>query len=194
MISIANSLLAISRIRKRGCGKFEPVLEWSRDSHFVGHSYSLHCNPQFQTLKLFLSHAFQSHRCNHIQGGNVFHFVARRCLATKLLYFWVSAHLQKHFIRIGYRQSLCDQAVLNKNAMIRRCRQCCWRVLLGALEMFWVFHCSVLTRFLNEVISLAATTWSCSSPQAERNVSLINIVELAHGLSVKPAKLVEPIR
>ena len=24
MISIANSLLAISRIRKRGCGKFEP--------------------------------------------------------------------------------------------------------------------------------------------------------------------------
>ena len=129
---------------------------------------SLHCDPQFQTFKLFLSHAFQSDRCDHIQGGNVFHFVARRCLATKLLYFWVTAHLQKHFIRIGYRQSLCDQSVLNKNAMIRRCRQCCWRVLLGAVVMFWVFHGTMLTRFLNEVISLAGTPRSCSTPQADR--------------------------
>jgi hypothetical protein len=30
--------------------------------------------------------------------------------------------------------------------------------------------------------------------RGERNVSLLNIVKLAHGLSVRPAKLVEPIR
>ena len=28
----------------------------------------------------------------------------------------------------------------------------------------------------------------------ERNVSLVNIVKLAHGLSVRPTKLIEPIR
>ena len=30
--------------------------------------------------------------------------------------------------------------------------------------------------------------------RGERNVSLLNIVKLAHGLSVRPAKLIEPIR
>jgi transcriptional regulator with XRE-family HTH domain len=30
--------------------------------------------------------------------------------------------------------------------------------------------------------------------RGERNVSLINIVKLAHGLGVRPAKLIEPIR
>jgi len=30
--------------------------------------------------------------------------------------------------------------------------------------------------------------------RGERNVSLINIVKLAHGLNVKPAKLLESIR
>jgi transcriptional regulator with XRE-family HTH domain len=30
--------------------------------------------------------------------------------------------------------------------------------------------------------------------RGERNVSLINIVKLAHGLSVRPAKLIEPLR
>ena len=30
--------------------------------------------------------------------------------------------------------------------------------------------------------------------RGERNVSLINIVKIAHGLSVKPAKLMESIR
>ena len=30
--------------------------------------------------------------------------------------------------------------------------------------------------------------------RGERNVSIINIVKLAHGLSVKPTKLIEPIR
>lgn len=30
--------------------------------------------------------------------------------------------------------------------------------------------------------------------RGERNVSLINIVKLAHGLNVRPVKLVEPIR
>lgn len=30
--------------------------------------------------------------------------------------------------------------------------------------------------------------------RGERNVSLINIVKLAHGLKVKPVKLIEPLR
>jgi transcriptional regulator with XRE-family HTH domain len=30
--------------------------------------------------------------------------------------------------------------------------------------------------------------------RGERNVSLLNIVKLAHGLNVKPAKLIEPVR
>jgi transcriptional regulator with XRE-family HTH domain len=30
--------------------------------------------------------------------------------------------------------------------------------------------------------------------RGERNVSLLNIVKLAHGLSVRPAKLIEPVR
>jgi hypothetical protein len=42
--------------------------------------------------------------------------------------------------------------------------------------MFWVIHCTMLTRFLNEVISLAATTWSCPSPQAD--VAFASCVEI----------------
>jgi transcriptional regulator with XRE-family HTH domain len=30
--------------------------------------------------------------------------------------------------------------------------------------------------------------------RGERNISLLNIVKLAHGLNVRPAKLIEPIR
>jgi transcriptional regulator with XRE-family HTH domain len=30
--------------------------------------------------------------------------------------------------------------------------------------------------------------------RGERNVSLVNIVKLAHGLDVRPTKLIEPIR
>ncbi len=30
--------------------------------------------------------------------------------------------------------------------------------------------------------------------RGERNISLVNIVKLAHGLNVKPTKLIEPIR
>ena len=30
--------------------------------------------------------------------------------------------------------------------------------------------------------------------RGERNISLINIVKLAHGLNVRPASLIEPIR
>jgi transcriptional regulator with XRE-family HTH domain len=30
--------------------------------------------------------------------------------------------------------------------------------------------------------------------RGERNVSLVNIVKLAHGLNVRPARLVEPLR
>ena len=77
-------------------------------------------NPQFQIIKLLLGHALQSHRCGQIQSGNVFHSVAACYLATEFLYFRVSAHFQKHFIRIGDGQSLFNQAMLNQNAMIRR--------------------------------------------------------------------------
>src|SRR5712671_7577739 len=121
----------------------------------LGRSYSLLFNPQFQSFKLLLGHALQSHRCGQIQSGNVFHFVAACYLATEFLYFWVSAHLQKHFIGIGDGQSLFNQAMLNQNAMIRRYRQRRWMGLRSALVLFWVFHCTMLTRFLNAVISLA---------------------------------------
>ncbi|HZU45295.1 MAG TPA: helix-turn-helix transcriptional regulator [Terriglobales bacterium] len=30
--------------------------------------------------------------------------------------------------------------------------------------------------------------------RGERNVSLVNIVKLAHGLGVKPTRLIEPLR
>jgi hypothetical protein len=30
--------------------------------------------------------------------------------------------------------------------------------------------------------------------RGERNVSLINIVKLAHGLGIRPVKLIEPLR
>ena len=73
----------------------------------------------------------------------MFHSVAACYLATEFLYFWVSAHFQKHFIRIGEGQSLFNQAVLNKNAMIRRYCQRGWMGLRGALVLFWVFQGSV---------------------------------------------------
>src|SRR5882762_904303 len=112
-------------------------------------------NPQFQSLKLLLGHALQSHRCGQIQSGNVFHFVAACYLATEFLYFWVSAHSQKHFIRIGDGQGLFNQAMLNQNAMIRRYCRCRWMNPRRALVLFWVFHVTMLTRFLNAVIPLA---------------------------------------
>src|SRR5271167_446460 len=108
-------------------------------------SYSLLFNPQFQSFKLLLGHALQSHRCSQIQSGNVFHSVAARYLATEFLYFWVSAHFQKHFIRIGDGQSLFNQAMLNQNAMIRRYRQRTRMGLRSALVLFWVFHCTILS-------------------------------------------------
>src|SRR6266704_24001 len=119
----------------------------------LGRSYSLLFNQQFQSFKLLLGHALQSHRCGQIQSGNVFHFVAPCYLATEFLYFWVSAHSQKHFIRIGDGQSLFNQAMLNQNAMIRRYCQRRWMGLRSALVLSWVFHCTMLTRFLNPVIS-----------------------------------------
>jgi hypothetical protein len=60
----------------------------------------------------------------------------------------VSAHFQKHFIRIGDGQSLFNQAMLNQNAMIRRYCQSRWMGLRSALVLFGVFHCTMLTRFL----------------------------------------------
>src|SRR5260370_1303504 len=68
-----------------------------------------------------------------MQSGNVFHFVAACYLATEFLYFWISAHVQKHFIRIGDGQSLFNQAMLNQNAMIRRYCQRRWMGLRSAL-------------------------------------------------------------
>src|SRR5712691_9214185 len=121
----------------------------------LGRSYSLLFNPQFQSFKLLLGHALQSHRCGQIQSGNVFHFVAPCYLATEFLYFWVSAHSQKHFIRIGDGQSLFNQAMLNQNAMIRRYCQRRWMGPRNALVLSWVFHCTMLTCFFNLVISLA---------------------------------------
>ena len=124
---------------------------------------SLLFNPQFQSFKLLLGHALQSHRCGQIQSGNVFHLAAVCYLASKFLYLGVSAHFQKHIIRLGDRESLFNQAMLHQNAMIRRYGQRRWmgrggndgraagtlvldlfRVLVPAL--FWVFHCTMSSR------------------------------------------------
>src|SRR6266849_10380009 len=123
-------------------------------------SYSL-LNPQFQSFKLVLGHALQSHRRGQIQSGNVLHFAAAFYLATELLYFWVSAHFQKHFIRIGDGQCLFNQAMLNQNAMIRRY---CQRRYMGrsALALFWVFHCTMLT-----VFSMRSLRW-LENPASDR--------------------------
>ncbi len=83
----------------------------------------------------------------------MFDLAAAFDLATEFLYFWVSAHFQKHFIRIGDGQGLFNQAMLHQNAMIRRYCQRRWMGLGSALVLFWVFHCTMLTRFLNAVIS-----------------------------------------
>jgi hypothetical protein len=111
-------------------------------------SYSL-CNPQFQSFNVLLGHFLQSHRGGQIQSGNVFHFVAACYLAMQFLYFRISAHFQKHFIRIGDGQSLFNQAMLNQNAMVRRHCQRRWMGQRNALALFWVFHGTMLTRFLN---------------------------------------------
>src|SRR5882762_2702021 len=108
-------------------------------------SYSLLFNPQFQSFKLLLGHALQSHRCGQMQGGNVFHFVAVFYLATEFLYFRVSAHFQKHFIRIGNGQVFFNQAMLNQNAMIRGYCRCRWMSLRSASGFSSVFHCTMLT-------------------------------------------------
>jgi len=61
--------------------------------------------------------------------------------------------LQKHFVHIGEGWSLFNQAMLNQNALIRRCCQRRWMGHRSALALFWVFHCNMLTRFLTPVIS-----------------------------------------
>src|SRR6267378_6618520 len=71
----------------------------------------------------------------------MFHFAAVSYLATELLDFRVSAHLQKHFIRIGDRQRLFNQPMLNQDAMIRRYCQQRWMGRRNALALSWVFHC-----------------------------------------------------
>src|SRR5260370_12536952 len=115
----------------------------------MGRSYSLLFNPQFQSFKLLLGHTLQGGGCGKMVGGKVFDFVAACHLATKFLDFWVNAHFQKYLIRMGDGQSLFNQAMLDQNAMIRRyCQRRC------ALVLFWVFHCTMLTRFFNPVISL----------------------------------------
>src|SRR6202040_1443526 len=110
-------------------------------------SYSFLFNSQFQSLKLLLGHALQSHRCGQIQSGDVFDFVSVFNLAMELLYFWVGADLQKHLIRIGDGQGLFNQAMLDQNPMIRRYCQRRWMGWRSALALFGVFHCTMLTRF-----------------------------------------------
>ena len=93
----------------------------------------------------------------YITSLNIIHF---KCVLNfgegqEFLYFRVSAHFQKHFIRIGDGQGLFNQAMLNQNVMIRRY---CQRRRMGrrsALSLFCVFHCTMLTGFLDAVISLA---------------------------------------
>ena len=123
------------------------TIDFSTLQLFLGRSYSLLFNPQFQSFKLLLGHVLQSRRCGQIQSGNVFHFVAACYLATEFLYFWVSAHFQKYFIRIGDGQSLFNQAMLNQNAMIRRYCQGRWMVLRSALILSWVFTSDGTFRF-----------------------------------------------
>src|SRR6267142_2513516 len=101
---------------------------------------SLLFNPQLQRVKLRLGHALQGHCCGQIQSGNVLDLAAAFYLATELLYCRVSTHVQKHFIRIGDRQRLFNQAMLNQDAMIRRYCQRRWD-RRDALALFWVFHC-----------------------------------------------------
>src|SRR5260370_14682425 len=122
-----------------------------RDSHGF--------DPQFQSFKLLLRHSLQSHRCGQIQSGNVLHFAAVCDLATEFLYFRVSAHFLKHFVRIWDGQRFFNQALLNQNAMIRGY---CQRRSMGrrsGLVLFSAFHCTMLTRFLNPVISWMRSKW-----------------------------------
>jgi len=91
---------------------------------------------------------------------NVFHLVAVFYLATEFLDFPGQAPtFQKHFIGIGDGEGLFNQAMLNQNAMIRRyckrrwtgrcmCRRSALVLFLG------VSFCTMLTGFLNAVISL----------------------------------------
>jgi hypothetical protein len=77
----------------------------------------------------------------------VFHFVGAFYLATEFLYVWISTHFQKHFIRIGDGQGLFNQAMLHQNAMIRMHCESRWMGRRNAVALFWVFHCTMLTRF-----------------------------------------------
>ena len=102
--------------------------------------YSLFFHPQFKSFKLLLGHSLQRHRCGQIQSGNVFHFAAVCYLATYFVYFWVSAHSQKHFIRIGDGKGFFNQAMLNQNAMIRRYCRCRRMSPRSGLVLFSMFH------------------------------------------------------
>jgi len=78
------------------------------------------------------------------------------------VYFWVSAHFQKHFIRIGDGKGFFNQAMLNQNVMIRRYLP--MQTDESAERACFVFDVSfapMLTRFLNAVISLALTPHIC---------------------------------
>src|SRR6266849_9580198 len=135
-----------ARIPPRGGAMSDGTLGWPCCLPW-GRSYPLLFNPQFQSIKLVLGHALQSHRCGQIQSGNVFYFAAVSYLATEFLYLWVSAHFQKHLIRIGDGQGFFNQAMLDQNAMIRRYCQRRSMGLRSALALFWVFHCTKLMQF-----------------------------------------------
>ena len=91
------------------------------------------------------------------KAGTCFILLPCAIWRRSFLYFWISAHFQKHFIRIGDGQGLFNQAMLNQDAMIRRYCQRRWMGLRrmglrSALAWFWVFHCTMLTRILIAVI------------------------------------------
>jgi hypothetical protein len=102
----------------------------------------------------------------------VFHFAAVFYPVTELLYFWISAHFQKHFIRIGDGQGLFNQAMLNQNAMIGRYCELRWMGRRSALPLSRVFHCTMLTRFLDAVTSFALMRfYICGSASEVRRLS-----------------------
>ena len=113
------------------------------------------------------------------KAGTCFILLPRATL-RRSLYFWVSAHFQKHFIRIGEGQSLFNQAVLNKNAMIRRYCQRGWMGLRARFYLFWCFKVrSTLARFtgiyLNRLpFSDKQATGPCSNRNERNKVSAID--------------------
>jgi hypothetical protein len=112
-------------------------------------------------------------------------FAAVFYLATEVLYFRISAHFQKHFIRIRDGQGLFNQAMLNQDAMIRRYSQrWCGMARRSALALFRVFHCTMLTRFSQCGPDLSIWETSPFSLACVRFKSVLAIHGKVHGMQV----------